>query len=109
LHVHLILHRIRGAYAKIPIVLDGHADEGGDGVLEFLGQFGLLVIRGSPRAAAAGGISVIGREGERAIEAGLSLRGCGEGAQRADERGGDEGLFAYEFHRCVHCVVLPVC
>ena len=33
-------HGVGGAVAKIPVVLNRHADEAGDGVLDFLGEFG---------------------------------------------------------------------
>jgi hypothetical protein len=40
LDVHGVLHGIRGTDAKVPVILQRHADEVGDGVLEFLRQLG---------------------------------------------------------------------
>jgi len=71
-----VFHRMRRADSEIPVVLDRNADEGGDGILQFLGQVGLLVLRlvVTRRAAAAtGGISVVVREGKRAVKDRLVL------------------------------------
>ena len=62
-----VFHRAGRADAEVPIVLEGHADEVGDGILEFFGQLGLFVLRSCARAA-AGGSSVFCRGGELAVE-----------------------------------------
>src|SRR5260370_41188985 len=64
LDVRGISHRVRRADAEIPVVLDRHADERGEWILKFLGQFGLLILRAIP----AGGSSVRKREREVAIK-----------------------------------------
>ena len=91
------------ADAEVEVVLERHADQVGHGVL---GDFGelllaeaalLLGVLGLPTAPAPGGL-VGEREGQRAIEARLSLRAGGGYAQRAKEGGGEEYLSGGRFH-----------
>ena len=58
-----IFHRVGGTDAEVPVVLGGYGDEVGNGVVEFLGQLGLLVSRGLTLAAAVGGGGVCGGRG----------------------------------------------
>src|SRR5439155_26898238 len=78
LDVGRVTHGVGRADAEVPIVLNGHADQTGDRVLEFLGQFGGGLVVG-------GGVL---RE-ERSSE-----------SERADERGGEEVLSACGLHGC---------
>ena len=67
-----------GPMPKSQFVLDRHADEIGDGVLEFLGQVRFLRRRVVGRIGAVGGNSIVVRDGERAVKDRLVLGlGCG--------------------------------
>jgi hypothetical protein len=43
LDIGFVFHRVGRADAEVEVVLNRDADEIGDGVLKFLGQFGLLI------------------------------------------------------------------
>ena len=98
-----VFHRVGGTDAKVPVVLDGHADEIGDGVVEFLGQFGLLIQRISPRATGSGGVGVGGCEGEVAIEGRIGLGADVDASESANagERGENEVEFTLGCHGCL--------
>jgi hypothetical protein len=83
-----------GPMPKSQLFWDRHADERGEWILKFLGQFGLLILRVIPRATAARGSSVGEREGEVAIKGRIVLAACRRDCQRANERGADEVLLA---------------
>src|SRR5260370_20287640 len=67
LDVRGISHRVRRADAEIPVVLDRHADERGEGILKLLCPFRLLILR-VPPSTTAGGSGGGQREGEVALQ-----------------------------------------
>jgi hypothetical protein len=101
LDVDRVFPGIGGTDVKAPVVLDGHADEAGDGVLEFPGQVGLLRGCISSRGADAGGSSVGGREGDLAVsKSGVSWARtvAAVNTPTNGKGGGEEGLKSSLFH-----------